>query len=103
MARKLVDLEKFMQLVRRTSLYDENEVQEITINRLKYLIAQEYGISDFVQKGMLESLVRYGFIKEISAGTFQIIPKKKDIEKIEQMAKDEVDKHFQKIKGDQNK
>lgn len=93
MARKLKDLEDFIKV-----LAEHGYFKEITLNRLKYLIAKKYGYSDFVQKSIINALINYGFIYEIRSGIYEITMNKTETE-IEKEADEVLDGKIKSTNG----
>lgn len=93
MTVKISDLEEFVDFVRKSEIRGGELLREISANKLEYYIGLKFGISHFVQRGVKEALIKFGFMRLVGVGIFQIIDKEVEKKKFEK----EVDMVLEKM------
>ena len=68
MTLKLIDLQDFAKHV-RNRIYPSKEIH---INKLRLLIAEKFGISDYVQKNIVDKMIEFGMIKSKNINLFEL-------------------------------
>jgi hypothetical protein len=69
MTLKLNDLDMFMKVI-RNSAYPNTEIH---VDKLKLLIAQHFGISDYIQDNIMRKLVEFKYLKNVNVNLFEIV------------------------------
>jgi hypothetical protein len=88
MTLKYEDLEEFIFDFKRKGF------EKISTNQLHFSIGKRFGVSPYIRKNVIKSLVDYGFIKEDTLGVWKITWKaeketesEEDVDKFDELMK----------------